>query len=190
MIRLTGLFIGYLFYLVVVHVPYFAQEKTTTNMYAVYPFPQTKKSTIFLSPLPGRVNLQEDLTTIKKNNITSVVVLVSKEELIHYRVPQLLNRYDSLQMTVFQSPIIDYGLPTPEQMRAILHFMRLKVKAKENVLVHCVGGYGRSGTVMGCYARQFLKKSEEEAIQYVRDMRGKDAIETVDQMAFVKSWKK
>jgi len=165
-----------------------AQEKTTSNMYAVYPFPQTKKSTIFLSPLPGRVNLKEDLTTIKNNRIQSVVVLVSKEELEHYKVPQLLQKYDSLKMTVFQSPIIDYGLPTAEQMRAILKFINSKVKAKQNVLVHCVGGYGRSGTVMGCYARQYLKKNEEEAVQYVRTIRGKDAIETEGQQSFVKSW--
>jgi protein-tyrosine phosphatase len=166
----------------------FSQEKSTANMYNVYAFPQTKKSTIYLSPLPGRVNMTEDLTKITQNNVKNVVVLVSKEELEHYKVPRLLAHYDSLHLNVFHSPIVDYGLPSMEQMRAILTFINSKVKAKENVLVHCVGGYGRSGTVMGCYARQYLKKTDEEAITYVRSIRGTSSIETAEQVDFVKKW--
>lgn len=166
----------------------FSQEKPTTNMYNIYAFPQTKKSTIYLSPLPGRVNMNEDLTKITQNKVKNVVVLVSKEELEHYKVPRLLAHYDSLHLNVFHSPIVDYGLPSAEQMRAILKFINSKVKAKENVLVHCVGGYGRSGTVMGCYARQYLKKTDEDAITYVRSIRGSSSIETAEQVEFVKKW--
>jgi protein-tyrosine phosphatase len=166
----------------------FSQEKSTANMYNVYAFPQSKKSTIYLSPLPGRVNMTEDLTKIRQNNVKNVVVLVSKEELEQYKVPRLLAHYDSLKLNVFHSPIVDYGLPSAEQMRAILKYINSKVKAKENVLIHCVGGYGRSGTVMGCYARQYLKKTDEEAVTYVRSIRGSSAIETIEQVDFVKNW--
>lgn len=160
------------------------------NRYNVYAFPQSKKATIFLSPIPGRVNLSDDLAKIKSNTIKNVIVLVSKEELIQYKVPNLLQQYDSLGIRVFHSPIIDYGLPSVEQMRELLKYIHGKVKANENVLVHCVGGYGRSGTVMGCYAKQYLSKKESDPIQYVRSIRGNDAIETEAQVAFVTNWTK
>lgn len=165
-----------------------AQENTPINRYDVYAFPQTKKASIFISPLPGRVNMVEDMNKIIQNRIKNVVVLVSKEELEHYNVPRLLSHYDSLHLTIFHSPIVDYGLPTVEQMRAILKYINDKIRAKENVLIHCVGGYGRSGTVMGCYARQYLKKNEEESIQYVRSIRGESSIETAEQVEFVRKW--
>ena len=46
-------------------------------------------------------------------------------------------------------------------MRAILKFINSQV-SKQNVLKVKVGGYGRSGTVMGCYARQYLKKVKKK----------------------------
>src|SRR5688572_27935699 len=164
------------------------EDLQVTNPYAVYKFP-LKNSFIALSPLPGKVDLEADLNTIVANNITNVVTLVSAEELNHYKVPSLLQRYEDLSLDVMHSPIPDYGLPEAEQMKAILTWIHKKIKAKENVLIHCVGGLGRSGTVMAVYAKAYLGKSGEEAIQYVRSVRGEAAIETESQQDFVKNWK-
>ncbi|MBK9190380.1 MAG: dual specificity protein phosphatase family protein [Crocinitomicaceae bacterium] len=164
-----------------------AKENQKPNPYAVYKFPM-KHSFIALSPLPGRVDLEADTKTITANEITSVVTLVSNEELEKYKVPTLLEKYSQHNLQLLHSPIPDYGLPTPEQMTTIIVWVHKKIKAKENVLIHCVGGLGRSGTVMAVYAKAYLGKTGQEAIEYVRSIRGADAIETTEQQNFVISW--
>jgi len=159
----------------------------TTNPYNIYKFP-LKNSFIALSPLPGRVDLESDLKMIEANGIINVVTLVSNEELTKYGVPTLLTRFENLNIEVLHSPIVDYGLPSTEQMKSILTWIHKKVKAKENILIHCVGGLGRSGTVMAIYAKAHLGKTGEDAIQYVRSIRGNDAVETTEQQNFVIGW--
>ncbi len=44
------------------------------------------------------------------------------------------------------------------------------VQRGEGVLVHCVGGTGRTGTMLAC-ALRFLGRSEDEAIRAVREHR-------------------
>ena len=158
-----------------------------TNPYNIYKFP-LKNSFIALSPLPGRVDIESDLKMINENEITNVVTLVSTEELTHYGVPDLLNRFENSGIEVLHSPIADYGLPGADQMKTILIWVHKKVKAKENILIHCVGGLGRSGTVMAVYAKAYLGKTGEDAIQFVRSIRGQDAIETAEQQNFVITW--
>ena len=73
-------------------------------------------------------------------------------------------------------------------MKSILNWVQKKVKAKENILIHCVGGLGRSGTVMAIYAKVYLGKTGQEAIDFVRSIRGNEAVETQEQQDFVKNW--
>lgn len=157
------------------------------NPYQLYKF-QFKNSFIALSPLPGRVDLDSDLNQITSNEITNVVTLVSTEELEKYKVPTLLDRYAMLGLNVLHSPIPDYGLPEVTQMKSILIWVHKKVKAKENILIHCVGGLGRSGTVMAIYAKAYLGKTGPEAIEFVRSIRGSEAVETQEQQDFVNNW--
>ncbi|MBK6526219.1 MAG: hypothetical protein IPG07_12110 [Crocinitomicaceae bacterium] len=56
--------------------------------------------------------------------------LVSDEELVKYKVPTLLTRYESLDLNVLHSPIVDYGLPDIAQMKSILNWVQKKKKAK------------------------------------------------------------
>jgi protein-tyrosine phosphatase len=160
------------------------------NNFELFAFPQKNKSTVYLSPLPGRVDMNHDIQRIAEQKINTVIMLVSDEELARYEVFQLKSKFDSLHIRIYQSPITDYGIPTPAQTREILSQLHKSIKSNENVLIHCVGGYGRSGTIMGCYSRQYLKKSENEVIDYIRSIRGAHAIETPEQEKFVREWKK
>ncbi len=53
-------------------------------------------------------------------------------------------------MTHLRLPVRDVDIPTSWQMRAILSAIRLALAEGETVYVHCWGGVGRTGTVVGC----------------------------------------
>lgn len=45
----------------------------------------------------------------------------------------------------------DGGIPSIDQMRAILDMIDTSLKARKPVYVHCWGGHGRTSTVIGCH---------------------------------------
>lgn len=77
-----------------------AKENQKPNPYAVYKFPM-KHSFIALSPLPGRVDLEADMKTITANEITSVVTLVSNEELENIKYQLCLKNTVSIIFNYF-----------------------------------------------------------------------------------------
>jgi ADP-ribosylglycohydrolase len=56
-----------------------------------------------------------------------------------------------VHVTHLRLPIRDVDVPTSWQMRAILAAIRLALDDGETVYVHCWGGVGRTGTVIGCH---------------------------------------
>jgi hypothetical protein len=48
-------------------------------------------------------------------------------------------------------PIPDMGTPTPRHMRRILDQLDEALQHGHTVYLHCFGGIGRTGTVVGCY---------------------------------------
>jgi len=55
-----------------------------------------------------------------------------------------------IRVTHLRLPIPDVDIPTHWQMRATLGIINTALQAGENVFVHCWGGVGRTGTVIGC----------------------------------------
>ncbi|MFZ6053090.1 protein-tyrosine phosphatase family protein [Halocola ammonii] len=160
-------------------------QDSSSSSYKIYPFP-VGDNFVAISPLPGKENLEEDVKMLKDQNITAVVSLVSKEELKEKGLTNFFEVFESHGIEVYHSPIVDYGLPEQSQMDSILNYVQSQLDSGENVLVHCMGGYGRSGTVMGSYANAIL--GVDDPIEYVRETRGQDAIETKEQEEFVRSY--
>ena len=79
----------------------------------------------------------------------------------------------------------DFGLPTNWQVaaRMIVDAYR-RAMADYWVEVSCIGGHGRTGTVLACMA-VLSGKTPDEAIQYVRGSYCKKAIETDEQEWYV-----
>ena len=50
--------------------------------------------------------------------------------------------------------IADFGVPSPELMRATLDAIYGAIGAGETLYLHCWGGVGRTGTVVGCLLRE------------------------------------
>lgn len=54
-------------------------------------------------------------------------------------------------VTLSRFPVPDMGVPEAVQMKAILEDLERALAAGQTVYVHCWGGKGRTGTVIGCY---------------------------------------
>ncbi len=90
--------------------------------------------------------------------------------------------------------INDFSTPEPVLMKSILDAIDSAVDDGKTVYVHCVGGFGRTGTVVGCYLVRHGMHGEE-ALQQIHILRRdtaewwKSSPESADQREFVKSWK-
>ena len=51
-------------------------------------------------------------------------------------------------------PVPDMGIPTEATMREIVSAIRSSIEEAPAVYVHCWGGIGRTGTVIGCWFRE------------------------------------
>lgn len=99
----------------------------------------------------------------------------------------------SVQYTRF--PIGDFGLPQPAQMTATLDAIESALSGKRKLYLHCYGGIGRTGTVVGCYlVRQGL--SGQQALDQLaawwkrvpKSNRYPHSPETVQQENFIREW--
>ena len=90
-------------------------------------------------------------------------------------------------------PIRDLDVPSPDGMRAILDRIDAALEADETVYVHCFGGIGRTGTVVGCWLVRHGLSGEDALEQIARWRRGtpdgwKASPETQAQRSLVQGW--
>lgn len=79
----------------------------------------------------------------------------------------------------------DFGLPAdPEIARAQITSAYRRVQAGKRVEVGCLGGRGRTGTVLACFAT-LCGLSPEDAVNYVRTNYHPAAVETAAQERWV-----
>ncbi len=141
-----------------------------------------------LTILPGRKDfsrdLLEDIKELKKENIDVVIPLITHDEMDDYDVPNLIKLYRKNKIEVRELPILDQKVPSIKQVKELMQYMDTKFAEGKNILIHCVGGLGRSGLIAACYLKH-LGYTSEEAIHLVRRVRTSRAIETREQEKFV-----
>jgi protein-tyrosine phosphatase len=92
--------------------------------------------------------------------------------------------------------IPDFGVPSPELMRAALDAVYAALGAGATPYVHCWGGVGRTGTVVGCLLRE--QGFDAAAALAVIDRKWQamekrswhpHSPETPEQVAFIERWR-
>jgi protein-tyrosine phosphatase len=102
---------------------------------------------------------------------------------------------DQFGIETVRMPIRDLSVPSTEQMIDILNKIDVCHAESKAVYVHCWGGIGRTGTVVGCYMIRHSYATPQnvlEMIEYITrttSTYGRTSPETVEQIEFVQNWK-
>lgn len=93
---------------------------------------------LYRSPQPDF----EDLLRLKAQGIRSLVNLREEATESEFFAKQS-------GMNYLHIPVVDWQLPTPDQVEQFLDFM--STEENRPALIHCAAGVGRTGTFVACY---------------------------------------
>ncbi len=109
-----------------------------------------------------------EIKQLKELGIAAVVTLTEE--------PLAADKIREAGLDYLHLPVPDMTAPTPSQIREYIDFCTTHLTSDEAVVTHCLGGSGRTGTMLACYlVHQGM--SAREAIRRVRSIRP-SAIET------------
>ncbi len=151
----------------------------------------TQPGRLSITILPGRKDtlreLADDLTALQHEQVSAVLCCIPQEELVQYGVGDLLERYREAGLVVYHLPIVDQKVCSREELSAAVDWIKLQLEQGNHLLLHCVGGLGRSGMVAACWLRSCGLNSSE-AIDEVRRVRGPRTVETELQEQMVREF--
>lgn len=129
--------------------------------------------------------------------IRHIVNLMEESEKGHFGEPFVPYQapFTSRGINCTRMPIKDMHIPSQEEMVAILEEIDRSIAAGVPTYVHCWGGKGRTGTVVGCWLIRHGMAQPERAVDRIKELQalrgGKLAPspENRAQRNFVRGWK-
>lgn len=146
--------------------------------------PLTEAYWIHPGLIAGHYPNTEEVRALVAAGVSLFLDLTEAGELPPYDLPEGIEHR--------RMPIRDFSVPTPEGLERILQTLEGALAAGRTVYVHCHGGIGRTGTVVGCYLVNG-GMTGKEALLEIRRLRteagcGPDSPETAAQRSLVRFW--
>jgi hypothetical protein len=156
---------------------------------------------------PGDLSKQkaeQKLRDLLDVGITCVVNLMEEDELGANGQPfrpytgllMQLATVRHVEVTYVRMPMRDQDIPAVATMQMILDTIDSAIQRKLATYVHCWGGLGRTGTVVGCYLARHGMASGDEALNRIIHLRRdhdtashRPSPETPEQRAMVRQWR-
>lgn len=134
-------------------------------------------------------DLEADLRVLRQEYGTHTLVSVMEEhEYGSYGIPELFERDLIEDIEILRFAIEDMNVPKEaeaQEYEALIREIVERMRQGKNVVVHCRGGLGRTGTVAACVLVALGRHTANDAIKAVRKARRK-TIQTYDQEEFVR----
>ena len=134
-------------------------------------------------------DLATDMRALEEEHEVNVLVsLMEDHEYRGYRIPELLERDRIGGIEILRFAIGDMSVPQEaesEMFEAFVQDVVGRLEQGQNIVVHCRGGLGRTGTVAACVLVTLGRHTADEAIGAVRTAR-KGTVQTREQEDFVR----
>lgn len=162
--------------------------------------------TFLAGPFPGAKRLDEArtrLTALLEAGIRFVINLMTEYEMHVYA--EASERYEEnlrflaeekgLVVECLRIPISDTDVPSATKMTMILDEIDGAIDHGKPIYVHCLGGRGRTGTVVGCWLMRHGKATAADVLSVIQELRKNDPMwffpspENGRQRSMVQSWK-
>ncbi|MBN2304731.1 MAG: dual specificity protein phosphatase family protein [Anaerolineae bacterium] len=141
---------------------------------------------LLAGPYPGswlEERARARLTKLIEAGVTNFVDLTHPRELDPYAL------YLPSDVIHQRLSITDMDIPTAEHMTLILDTIDAALDGGQTVYVHCWGGIGRTGTVIGCWLVRHGMAGQDALDEIVRLRGGRlDSPQTEEQHAMVRRW--
>jgi len=132
-------------------------------------------------------DLAADLDRLVELGTTVLVCFLEDDELVSLRIPHLVEQATARGLEVKRFPFHDGRVPSDMErtLRLVREICRLYHDG-QRIVMHCNGGLGRAGTMGACVRLALgLDRAPAQAIVSIRRARGRRAIETRGQEAFI-----
>jgi protein-tyrosine phosphatase len=180
-----------------------------TGTIPAIPFPRSYWVTpgnLLAGAYPGSPYLEEareNMAGLVQCGIRRIINLMEPDETDNFgklftsyeEIYRKLGAEKGMDVSMVRRPIRDFDVPTPELMASIVGEINRFIELGLPVYVHCWGGRGRTGTVIGCWlVNQGL--TGQEALDRIRWLRQdeptwyKHSPETENQVRMVLNWRK
>ena len=103
----------------------------------------------------------DEVQWVMEQGIKSIVTI--REEALEFPLPA--------EMKYLHVHSNDMGVPEFEDLIKTVDFIHQRITNNEPVMVHCLAGLGRTGTILACYLIKYQKLSADDSIQKVRESR-------------------
>ena len=142
-------------------------------------------SRLLAGPYPCGEN--REISALLTVGVTLFIDLTEVGELPPY-APELPAGIEHLRM-----PIRDFSVPTPQGMERILQALDSALASGRTAYLHCRGGIGRTGTVVGCHLVRHGLMGAEALLELSRLRRtagcARESPETEAQRVLVRQWR-
>lgn len=136
----------------------------------------SRSSSFFANPNQALLGaVQTEISELKSLGIGAIVTLT---EISLFSQP-----FMDAGLAYLHLPVSDMTAPSMDQIKAFVSFARENIAKNKPVVIHCLGGSGRTGTMLACYLVSKGIKAYD-AIKTIRQIRP-SAIETMTQEAII-----
>ncbi len=111
----------------------------------------------------GLPSSRRQLQWLESHGVDSVLTLTES--------PLPKEWFDSTKLSSKHIQMFDHAPPAPEALEESTRYISSQLKDGKTVLVHCLAGVGRTGSVIAAYMIEYEGRTADEAIARLRAMR-------------------